>query len=104
MALAGRAVRRAVRPLRRTECAGLASACARRAVVVHLRDQRVDAVELRLRPDPADEGDVERLAVEVAREIEQEDFEQRRAVVEGRPAAEARDAVVAPPPTPTRTA
>ena len=36
------------------------------------------------------------LAVEVAGEIEQEDFEQHRAAVEHRPAAEARDAVIAP--------
>ncbi len=54
-------------------------------------------VELELVPDPVDEGDVDRLAVEVAGEIEQEHFEQHGADVEHRPAAEARDPVVAAP-------
>ena len=55
--------------------------------------QRLDRIELQLRPDPADEGDVDRRAVEVAGKVEHMHFEQRRAVVEGRPRAEARDAV-----------
>src|SRR5271169_3627619 len=50
-------------------------------------------IEFRLFPDEADEGDVEGLAIEVAIEIEQEGFQERRAIVEGRAAAEARDAV-----------
>ena len=52
-------------------------------------------VELLLVADPADQGDVDRLPVEVAVEVEQEHFEQRRAVVERRPAAEIGDAVIA---------
>ena len=51
--------------------------------------------ERELVPDPVDEGDVDLAAVEVAGEIEQEDFEQHGADVEHRPAAEARDPVVA---------
>ena len=67
--------------------------------------QRVDAVEFQLVADEGDEGDVELGAVEVALEVEQEDFEQRRAVVEGRAAAETRDAVEPlRSPRPTRTA
>ena len=45
--------------------------------------------------DPADEGDVDRLPVELGVEVEQEDFEQRRAVVEHRPHPEAGDAGIA---------
>ena len=62
-------------------------------VVVHAPHQRVDRVEFQLRPDPADERDVDRRAVEIAGKIEHMHLEQRRAVVEGRPRAEARDAV-----------
>src|SRR5258708_623369 len=71
--------------------------CERRAgpgaVVVHLLHQRIDPVELQLVADEADEGDIERRAIEIAREIEQEHFEQWRAIVEGRAAAEARHAI-----------
>ena len=63
------------------------------AVAVHGGDQGLDRGELQLRPDPAEEGDRDLLAVEVAGKIEEEDFEERRAVVEGRPPAVARDAV-----------
>ena len=78
------------------------------AVVVHLPDQRVDAVELQFVADEADKGDIERGAIEVALEVEQEHFQQRRAIVEGRTAAEACDAVktflIFSLPRPTRTA
>src|SRR3569833_4101548 len=67
-------------------------ACAQ-AVVIHLPDQGRDAVEFQLVAQIFDEGDVERLAVEVGVEIEQEDFEQRWAVVEGRPPAIARNPI-----------
>ena len=56
-------------------------------------DQRVDAVELQFVTDEADKGDIEGGAIEVALEAEQEHFEQRRAIVEGRTAAEACDGV-----------
>src|SRR5271163_619562 len=46
--------------------------------------------------DKTNEGDVNRLAVEIAGEIEQKDFKQHRPVVEGRPPAETRHGVVAP--------
>src|SRR5579864_2121090 len=59
------------------------------AVVIHLADQGLDRVELQLVADEADEGDIEHLAVEIALEVEQENLQQRRAVVEGRAAAEA---------------
>ena len=59
-------------------------------------DEGLDAVELELRPDPVDEGDVHNLAIEIAGKIEQEDFEQHRALVEHRPPSEAGDAIVAP--------
>ena len=54
-----------------------------------------DRVEFLLVADPADEGDIDRLPVKVAVKIEQEDLEQRCAVIEHRAAAEARDAVMA---------
>src|SRR5882757_4656239 len=65
------------------------------AVVVHLAHQRVGAVELQLVADEGDEGDVQRRPVKIALEIEQEYFQQRRAIVEGRAAAEACDAIEA---------
>ena len=58
------------------------------------RDERLGAREALLAADPVDELDVQAAAVEVAGEVEQVDLEQRRAVVEGRAAAEARDAAV----------
>ena len=63
------------------------------AVVVHLAHQRLDAVEFQFIADEGDEGDIQRCPVEVALEVEQEHFQQRRAVVEGRAAAETGDAV-----------
>ena len=44
--------------------------------------------------DPIDEGDVDDLAIEIAGEVEQEDFEQHRALVEHRPPSKAGDAVI----------
>src|SRR5204863_1977802 len=64
-----------------------------RAVVIHLAYQRFDGVEFQLVPDETDEGDVEHGAIEVALEVEHEHFEQRRAVIKSRTAAEARDRV-----------
>src|SRR3954467_8831755 len=54
-------------------------------IVVHLADQGVHSVEFQLLADETDEGAVQRLSVKVALEVEQEDFQQGRAVVEGRP-------------------
>src|SRR5215217_4100394 len=65
------------------------------AVVIHLAYQRLDGVEFQLVTDETDEGDVEHSAIEVALEVEQEHFEQRRAIVEGRAAAEARNRIEA---------
>src|SRR6202165_3856990 len=65
------------------------------AVVLHLAPQRFDAVELQFFPNKGDEGDVERFSIEIALEIEQEELQQRRAIVEGRAAAEAGDAIKA---------
>src|SRR5262249_14355465 len=64
-------------------------------ILVHLLHQRVHAGKFQLLADEADEGDVERLAIKVSLEVEQEDFQEWRAVVEGRATAEARDAVEA---------
>ena len=64
------------------------------AVLVHAPHQIVDGIELHLRPDPFDERHVDRLSVEIAGKIEQEDFEQHGADVEHRAAAETRDAVM----------
>src|SRR5688572_6530069 len=60
-------------------------------ILAHALDQRLGGFETLLAADPADELDLEPAAVEVAREVEQKDFQQRRAVVESRPPAEARD-------------
>src|SRR5215468_5139709 len=68
------------------------------AVLVHAAYELLDAVELELVPDPVDEGDVDHLAVEVAGEIEQEDFQQHSADIEHRPPPETRDAVETPAP------
>src|SRR5439155_19936321 len=64
-------------------------------IVVHLADQGFDAVEFQLLADEADESAVQRLPVEVALEVEKEDFQERRTIVEGRTAAEAGHAVEA---------
>jgi len=60
-----------------------------------LPHQRVDRVELQFVADEGDEGDIECRSIEIALEIEQEYFQQRRAIVEGRAAAEAGDAIKA---------
>ena len=64
------------------------------AVLVHLDDQRRQRVEFELGPEPGDEGDVDTAAVEIAGIVEDEGLELGGAVVEGRPAAEAGDAVM----------
>src|SRR3954469_20735969 len=56
----------------------------------------IDGFEFLLGAYPGDESDVEALPVKFAGKIEQEHFEQRRTVVEGRPPAEAGDAVNQP--------
>src|SRR3954470_4516443 len=62
-----------------------------RAVGIHVALEVVDGLELLLGTHPGDEGDVDRLAVKLAGEIEQEDFEQRRTIVERRRPPEAAD-------------
>ena len=57
--------------------------------------ERLDRFEFLLVADPADESDIDRAPVEVAVEIEQEDLQQRRTIIEHRPDPEAGDAVVA---------
>ena len=74
------------------------------AVVIHLPHQGIDGVELQFVADEGDEGDIERRAVKIALEIEQEDLQQRRAIVEGRTATEAGDAVEALGTTASSTA
>src|SRR5690606_6798355 len=66
-------------------------------VLGHLRLQRLDLAKLLLRPDEAVEFDPHRPAVEVAREVEQEDFELHRGLVEGGPDAEAGHAIAGLP-------
>src|SRR6185437_9485030 len=66
-----------------------------RAVGHHLALEHIDRFEFLLVADPADEGDVDRPAIEVAVEVEQEHFQEGRAGVEHRPHAEAGDAVMA---------
>src|SRR5690242_17180656 len=56
--------------------------------------ERLDRFEFLLLSNPSDEGDIDRLAVEVVIEVEEIHLEQRRAVVEHRPAAEAGNAVM----------
>src|ERR1035437_9205723 len=60
----------------------------------HVALEGLDRCELLLVANPAEEGDVERLPVQVAVEVEQEHLKQRRAIVERRPPAEIRDAVI----------
>src|SRR5207302_271091 len=62
---------------------------------MHALDQLRDAAETQLRTDPIQESDVEHAAIEVARKVEQEHFQDRLTVVEHRPAAKARHALVA---------
>src|SRR6185437_9642217 len=66
-----------------------------RAVAHHLALEHIDRFEFLLVADPPDEGDVDRPAIEVAVEVEQEHFQEGRAVVEHRPHAEAGDAIMA---------
>src|SRR5712692_10163681 len=63
------------------------------AVVIHLAHQLFHAVERQFVADKGDEGDVQRRSIEIALEIEQEDFQQRCAIVEGRAAAKTRYAI-----------
>src|SRR5271155_151307 len=65
------------------------------AVLIHLANERVETIELQFFAKEGDEGDVQAAAIEVALEIEQEDFQQRRAVVESRAAAKTRHPVEA---------
>ena len=74
------------------------------AVVLHLGDERLDAVKLLLAADEAVEGDLDLLAVEIAVEVEDEDLEQRRAIVEGRAPAEIGGARATTPSTSIVTA
>src|SRR5687767_9988672 len=59
-----------------------------RAIGFHLRLERLEAVELRLRAEEAVEGDLDLLAVKVARELEEIGLEQLLGRVELRPHAE----------------
>ena len=54
----------------------------------HLRGERFGRAEFRVLAHEGDEFDFDGLAVEVPIEIEEEDFEQRQARIEGRPGAE----------------
>src|SRR5829696_5262605 len=63
-------------------------------ILVHAGDERLGAREALLGADPVHELDVQTAAIEVAGEVEQVDLEQRRTIVEGRAAAEARDAAI----------
>src|SRR3984893_6089320 len=58
-----------------------------RLIVLHLRDERSGRIEFRLRPDPADEENLDRLAIKIAGKIEKKGFEQRLAIIERRAAA-----------------
>src|SRR5262249_5094756 len=57
----------------------------------HLPDQCVHVRKLQFFANETDESHIESLAVQIALEVEQEDFQERRAIVESRAAAEARD-------------
>ncbi len=65
-----------------------------RFVPLHLRHERRGRSEFRLGPDPADEENLDRLAVKIARKIEKKGFEQRRAIIECRAPAVTRHAVI----------
>src|ERR1700678_864683 len=60
-------------------------------VAVHFGDKRVEGTELQLIPDSLDELDFHLAPIEVAVEIEEMNFEQRRTVVDRRARAEAGD-------------
>ena len=64
----------------------------------------LDRVETAVAADEVHELDLDLAAVEVAVEVEQEDLENRRAVVEGRPGAEIGGASCCAPSICTRTA
>ena len=66
----------------------------RDAVAIHLFDQCLSGLEFFFAPDPGGKLDIDRLAVEIASEIENEHFQKRRSVVEGRPAPIRRDRVM----------
>jgi hypothetical protein len=59
-------------------------------VLPHLGYERIDRREARLLAQKCNEDDIDRMAVEFGVEIEHMDLEQRRTVVELRPAAETR--------------
>src|SRR5690242_15044129 len=56
-----------------------------RSIGIHMAFQVLDRFELCFGADPGDESDIDLLAIKLAGEVEQEHFEQRRPVVEGRP-------------------
>src|ERR1700750_1879925 len=68
-----------------------------RRVAGHMALEGFDRVELLLVANPPDEGDVDRLTVEIAVKVEQKYLEQRCSVIEHRPAAEARNPVMTVP-------
>src|ERR1700724_245023 len=65
-----------------------------RLLPLHLRHERLGRSEFRLGPDPADEENLDRLAVKIAGKIEQKSLQKRLAIVERRAAAVARHAVI----------
>ena len=58
------------------------------AVGLHLRLEGLDAIEAAVAADVGDEVDGDLAAVEIVVEVEQEHFQHRRPIVEGRPRAE----------------
>src|SRR5262249_2284441 len=60
----------------------------------HLAPERLNRLEFLLVTDPAYEGDINGLPVQVGVEVEQEHFEQGRAIIEHWAAAEARHAIL----------
>src|SRR4029078_10231290 len=69
-------------------------------VLLHLRNQRLDPVEFLLRSQPCNECHIEQFAIEVAREVKEEDFEQHGTLIEHGPTAEAGHSVVKAPMQP----
>src|ERR1700730_15207760 len=65
-----------------------------RLIPLHLRHERLGRSEFCLGPDPADEENLDRLAIKIAGKIEQKSLQKRRAIIEGRAAAIARHAVI----------
>lgn len=73
-------------------------------ICIHLFDKRRNAVELALIAQAGVEGHRQFGAVEVAREVEQEYFQKRRTIVEGRRRPKLATASKRLPATSTRTA